>query len=99
MRMLNFATESRLTGSASLSVLIGLGLYAQGARDGASQARQVADRFHLLQNLRETIEAQLSRVDRPTGRALLPESGEEHVALTTSGPGAPSDVAEHRLRA
>ena len=73
------------------------GLYAQGARDGASQARQVADRFHLLQNLRETIEAQLSRVDRPTGRALLPESGEEHVVLTTSGPGGPSDVAEHRL--
>jgi len=36
------------------------GLYAQGARDGANQARQVADRFHLLQNLREAIEAQLS---------------------------------------
>jgi transposase len=33
------------------------GLYAQAAREGASQARQVADRFHLLQNLRETIEA------------------------------------------
>ena len=37
------------------------GLYAQGARRGAPQARQVADRFHLLQNLRETIERQLSR--------------------------------------
>ena len=36
------------------------GLYAQGAREGAPQARQVADRFHLLQNLRETIETQLS---------------------------------------
>ena len=35
------------------------GLYAQAAREGASQARQVADRFHLLQNLREAIEAQL----------------------------------------
>ena len=31
-------------------------LYAQGAREGAPQARQMADRFHLLQNLRETIE-------------------------------------------
>ncbi len=37
------------------------GLYAQGARRGAPQARQVADRFHLLQNLREAIERQLSR--------------------------------------
>jgi transposase len=73
------------------------GLYAQGARAGASQARQVADRFHLLQNLRETIEAQLSRVDRPTGRALLPESSDEHVTSTTSGLGGRSDVAEHRL--
>lgn len=35
------------------------GLYAEGARRGAPQARQVADRFHLLQNLRETIERQL----------------------------------------
>jgi transposase len=42
------------------------GLYAQGAREGAPQARQVADRFHLLQNLRETIETQLSRADRST---------------------------------
>ena len=73
------------------------GLYAQGAREGASQARQVADRFHLLQNLRETIETQLSRVDRPTGRALLPESNDEHVTSTPSGPGGLSDVAEHRL--
>jgi transposase len=30
--------------------------YAEGARAGASQAAQVADRFHLLQNLRETLD-------------------------------------------
>ena len=42
------------------------GLYAEGARRGAPQARQVADRFHLLQNLRQTIEQQLSRAPRPT---------------------------------
>jgi transposase len=37
------------------------GLYAQGAARGAPQARQVADRCHLLQNLRQTIEQQLTR--------------------------------------
>jgi transposase len=40
------------------------GLYAEAARQGAPQARQVADRFHLLQNFRETIERQLGRYER-----------------------------------
>ena len=57
------------------------GLYAQGAREGAPQARRVADRFHLLQNLRETIETQLSRADRSTGGALLPESRDDVVTI------------------
>jgi transposase len=30
--------------------------YAEGARHGASEATQVADRFHVLQNLRETLD-------------------------------------------
>ena len=70
------------------------GLYAQGARDGANQARQIADRFHLLQNLREAIEAQLSRVHRPTGCALLPVGNDDIAAVT---PKARADVAEQRL--
>jgi hypothetical protein len=37
------------------------GLYAQAAMRGAPQARQVADRFHLIQNLRQSIQQQLSR--------------------------------------
>ena len=41
------------------------GVYAQAAREGAPQALQVADRFHLVQNLRLAIERQLSRAPRP----------------------------------
>ncbi len=37
------------------------GSFAQGAHEGAPWARQVADRFHILQNLREAIQTQLSR--------------------------------------
>jgi hypothetical protein len=72
------------------------GLYARGAREGAPHARQVADRFHLLQNLRETIETQLSRADRATGRALLPESNDEDAATIGCGPGGRRDAAAHR---
>ena len=36
------------------------GLYAEGTQRGAPQAVQVADRFHLLQNLVEAVEAQLA---------------------------------------
>lgn len=49
------------------------GLYAQAAREGAPQASQVADRFHLIQNLRLAIEEQMSISGRATGRALLPD--------------------------
>ncbi|WP_457852787.1 transposase [Sinorhizobium medicae] len=51
------------------------GLYAQAAREGAPQARQVADRFHLMQNLRVAIEEQMSLGGRAAGRALLPDKG------------------------
>ncbi len=37
------------------------GIYAEGARRGAPDAEQVADRFHLLKNLREALEPLLSR--------------------------------------
>ncbi len=67
-----------------------------GRARGAPQARQVADHFHLLQNLRETIETQLSRADQSTGRALLPESANEDLAAIAWGPGGRREVAEHR---
>jgi transposase len=37
------------------------GLYAQGTQQGAPQAIQIADRFHLLMNLREVVQCELSR--------------------------------------
>jgi len=37
------------------------GAYAEGARLGAPQAQQVADRFHLLMNLRDAVERSLEK--------------------------------------
>ena len=56
------------------------GLYVQAAREGAPQASQVADRFHLIQNLRLAIEEQMSLSGRATGRALLPDEDIENEA-------------------
>ena len=50
------------------------GLYAQAARQGAPQAKQVADRFHIVQNLRQAIEEQMNFHGRATGRALLSDA-------------------------
>ena len=55
------------------------GLYAQGGAQGSPQAQQTADRFHLLQNLRQAIEQQLGRAQppcpqvEPGGTVDLPE--------------------------
>ncbi|WP_246688803.1 transposase, partial [Mesorhizobium sp. M4B.F.Ca.ET.143.01.1.1] len=49
------------------------GLYAQAVREGAPQAHQVADRFHLVQNLRTAIEEQISLSGRASGRSILSE--------------------------
>jgi hypothetical protein len=55
------------------------GLYAQGIRRGAPSARQVADRFHLMQNLRENIEREMTSVSRCAGRPRLPAvAGDRH---------------------
>jgi transposase len=51
------------------------GRYAKAARTGAPTATQVADRFHLVQNLRETIERELA-----VHRAHLRVGGDGRVA-------------------
>jgi transposase len=58
--------------------------FAQAAAEAAPQARQVADRFHLLRNLREAVERLLGRMSAavrealceppPEARAVPPES-------------------------
>ena len=58
------------------------GLYADAARQGAPQARQVADRFHLLKNFRETVERQLGRFEAPIRESSVhveddPDTGEQ----------------------
>ncbi|MDX0567968.1 ISL3 family transposase [Sinorhizobium medicae] len=49
------------------------GLYAQAAREGAPRAHQVADRFHLVQNLREAIKEQMSVYGHAHVRPILSE--------------------------
>ena len=44
--------------------------YAQAATEGASQAEQVADRWHLLKNLREAVERVLERHSAAVDAAL-----------------------------
>jgi transposase len=48
------------------------GLYADAARQGAPQARQIADRFHIVKNFRETIERQLGRYEAPIRKTEVP---------------------------
>jgi Transposase/zinc-finger of transposase IS204/IS1001/IS1096/IS1165 len=75
------------------------GLYAQGARRGAPQAQQVAHRFHLLQNLRETIEQQLSRSYCQTGvlaPAAIP-SIDSTAILVSHSHGRQPELLKHRL--
>lgn len=64
------------------------GLYAQAAREGAPQAVQVADRFHIVQNLRMAIEEQMNLHGRATGRALLSDA--DYIT-------APSSLLKSRL--
>ena len=79
--------------------------YAQAATEGASQAEQVADRWHLLKNLREAVERVLERhsaiVDaalkatetptEPACDAAVPETGAATSPVEPSPPRPPSE--------
>ena len=66
------------------------GLYAEAAREGAPQAKQVADRFHLLQNFRETIERQLGGYEAPIRESRINASGNHAVSPLPAGSDCPS---------
>ena len=74
------------------------GLYAEAARQGAPQARQVADRFHLLQNFRETVERQLGRFEAPISDSQVNAGDDQATPPLPARSDCPSDaVTQKRL--
>jgi hypothetical protein len=74
------------------------GLYAEAARQGAPQAIQVADRFHLLQNFRETIERQLGRYEAPIQDSHVNPDDSQATLPLSAQPDCPSEaVTQKRL--
>ena len=71
------------------------GAYAEGARRGAPQAVQVADRFHLLQNLAETLEGAFSVHAAELRAVESVNSGSQE----TVGPATPLPEASARAKA
>ena len=64
--------------------------YAQGASAGAPAAVQVADRWHLLKNLREALERLFGRLDAAVADALRPPAPGEPVCAAAATEAAPS---------
>jgi len=67
--------------------------YAQAADEAAPQARQVADRWHLLKNLREAVERLLGRCSAEV-RAALQEVPAVATPSTAPAPPGPPPAAE-----
>jgi transposase len=84
------------------------GAYASGARVGAPQAEQVADRFHLLKNLLDGFEKFLSRrhdaLKSAFGTAVQPSSPGNHCSdtsakqLISDQKAAKQEAQEHRFQ-
>ena len=63
------------------------GMYAEGAKRGAPRAKQIADRYHLLMNLRDTLKDALAR-----HQDMLPVV-EEHGTQADSSPQEPVQLS------
>jgi len=77
--------------------------YARGAAEGAPQAVQVADRWHLLKNWREALERLLSRLHSELNRLpyltnLLPAPAPQRPALDSQRPSRRTALATNRAR-
>jgi transposase len=72
--------------------------YAAAARKGAPQARQVADRYHLSDNLRDFLEEILARCHTEIGQASMPPTSQMRAQETEDdveqAPGPPLWPAE-----
>jgi transposase len=78
--------------------------YARGASDGAPQAQQVADRWHLLKNLREALERMLNRLRPQLGNLPIPpmstlvEMNSQHAAFDSTKPSRRASKQASRAR-
>ena len=71
-------------------------LVRPGRAERRAASRQIADRFHILQNLCEAIRVQLSRMAGPSARPLLPADGDADEAAISCSVWDKYWGAEHR---